>query len=190
MHQTLISYEVTMHEYINPRKQKHTRNLSQNFCMSFMPRPPVPEGRKPSPCSHASVGVPTGVALPYDTSSLPDENCERIWQLHTFNNFHLPHRGKTPCITAWAPLSMIALAWKSALCVVQEKLRRRTNDNCFHRREKKSRMMGNALEQLTKGDLEVTGVLKMMKILGCAWMSLKNCPICFYEPLLYIGSSK
>ncbi len=49
--------------------------------------------------------------------------------------------------------------------------------------------MGNAVEHLTKGDLEVTGVLKTMKALGCASMSLKNCLISFYEPLLYIGLS-
>jgi len=63
-----------------------------------MSSPPVPEGRKPSPCSQGSVDAPTGGALPYNTSSLPDENCERIWQLHAFNNSHLPHRAKTTCV--------------------------------------------------------------------------------------------
>lgn len=49
--------------------------------------------------------------------------------------------------------------------------------------------MENTVEHLLKGDLEVTVVLKMMKTLGCDWISLKHCPICFSEPLLYIGLS-
>lgn len=46
--------------------------------------------------------------------------------------------------------------------------------------------MGNTLERLKKGDLEVTGVLKMIKTLGRVWMSLNNGPICFYEPLCWV----
>lgn len=99
----LQSQYLKMKTYINisnPANKNPPEPLVIGAGVSFMQKHPVPEGRKVSSCSQGSVGVPTGVVLPYNTSSLPDENCERIWQLHTFNNSHLPHRGKTPCITA------------------------------------------------------------------------------------------
>lgn len=46
--------------------------------------------------------------------------------------------------------------------------------------------MGNTLEHLKKGDLEVKRVLKMIKTLGRVWMSLKNRPA-FMS--LYVGLS-
>lgn len=46
--------------------------------------------------------------------------------------------------------------------------------------------MGNTLEHLKKGDLEVTSVLKIIKTLGRVWISLKNGPICFYEPICWV----
>lgn len=52
--------------------------------------------------------------------------------------------------------------------------------------ERRGKREGNTLEHLKKGGLEVTIVLKMIKTLGRGWMSLKNGPTCFYEPLCWV----
>lgn len=52
--------------------------------------------------------------------------------------------------------------------------------------ERRSERDGKYSGIFKKGDLEVTSVLKIIKTLGRVWISLKNGPICFYEPICWI----